>query len=91
MNIRKPTHPGEVLLEDVIKELEISLTEAAHNLGVSRKTLSELVHGKSNLTPEMEVRIAKATDTSAESWMNMQLKLDLRRVRQDKNINTIPF
>jgi len=91
MNTRKPTHPGKVLLEDVIKKLEISLTEAAHNLGVSRKTLSELVHGKSNLTPEMAVRIATATDTSAESWMNMQLKLDLWKVRQEKKINTVPF
>ncbi len=91
MDTRKPAHPGEVLLEDVIKELKISITEAANNLGVSRKTLSELVHGKSDLTPEMAVRIATATDTSAESWMNMQLKLDLWKVRQDKKINSVPF
>jgi addiction module HigA family antidote len=46
MTTRQPTHPGEVLLEDVIKELNITITEAANNLGVSRKTLSELVNGR---------------------------------------------
>lgn len=91
MNTRKPTHPGEVLLEDVLKVLNISITEAANNLGVSRKTLSELVNGKSNLTSEMAVRIAKATNTSPESWINMQVKLDLWKIKQDKIINAIPF
>jgi antitoxin HigA-1 len=91
MNTRKPTHPGEVLYEDVIKELNISITEAANNLGVSRKTLSELINGRSNLTPEMAVRIAKATNTSPESWINMQIKLDLWKVKQNKIINTAPF
>jgi len=91
MNTRKPTHPGEVLYEDVIKELNISITEAAKNLGVSRKTLSELINGKSNLTPEMAVRIAKSTNTSPESWINMQIKLDLWNVKQHKVIKIIPF
>jgi addiction module HigA family antidote len=91
MSARKPTHPGEVLYEDVIKELNISITEAAESLGVSRKTLSELINGKSNLTPEMAVRIAKATNTSPESWINMQTKLDLWNVKQHKVIKTVPF
>jgi len=91
MNIRKPVHPGEVLYEDVLKELNITITEAAKNLGVSRKTLSELVNGKNNLTPEMAVRISKATNTSPESWINMQVKLDLWKVRQDKTIHSVPF
>jgi len=91
MNTRKPTHPGEVLYEDIIKELNISITEAANNLGVSRKTLSELINGKSNLTPEMAIRIAKSTNTSPESWLNMQTKLDLWKVKQNKIIHTVPF
>ena len=74
---RKPTHPGEVLLEDVIKPLGLTVTEAAKNLGVSRKTLSELVNQKAALSPQMALRIAKATNTSPESWLNMQTKLDL--------------
>jgi len=77
MITRKPTHPGEVLLEDVIKPLGLTVTEAAKNLGVSRKTLSELVNQKAALSPQMALRIAKATNTSPESWLNMQTKLDL--------------
>ena len=77
MIMRKPIHPGEVLLEDVIKPLGLTVTEAAKNLGVSRKTLSELVNQKAALSPEMALRIAKATNTSPESWLNMQTKLDL--------------
>ncbi len=77
MITRKPTHPGEVLLEDVIKPLGLTVTEAAKNLGVSRKTLSELVNQKAALSPEMALRVAKATNTSPESWLNMQTKLNL--------------
>jgi addiction module HigA family antidote len=77
MLTRKPTHPGEVLLEDVIKPLGLTVTKAAKNLGVSRKTLSELVNQKATLSPEMALRIAKATNTSPESWLNMQTKLNL--------------
>ena len=53
MITRKPTHPGEVLLEDVIKPLGLTVTEAAKNLGVSRKTLSELVNQKAALSRRM--------------------------------------
>ncbi|TGJ99062.1 addiction module antidote protein, HigA family, partial [Leptospira selangorensis] len=71
MHKRRPTHPGEILLEDIIKPLGLTITEAAKDLGVSRKTLSEIVNGKSPVTPEMAVRIGIATNTSAESWLNM--------------------
>ena len=74
---RKPTHPGEVLSEDVIKPLGLTVTEAAKRLGVTRKTLSTLLNGKASLSPKMALRIAKATNTSAESWLYMQAKLDL--------------
>jgi hypothetical protein len=46
MKTRKPTHPGEILLEDIIKPLGITITEAARNLRISRKTLSEILYGK---------------------------------------------
>ncbi len=88
---RKPTHPGEILLEDVIKPLGITITEAAQDLGISRKTLSELIHGKCGLSPEMAVRIAKATNTSPESWLAMQTKLDLWQAMQDEPKDIIKF
>ena len=73
---RKPTHPGEVLREDVIKTLGLTVTEAAKRLGVTRKTLSELINCKSSMSPEMAVRIGKATKTSPDSWLYMQSQLD---------------
>jgi addiction module HigA family antidote len=88
---RKPTHPGEVLLEDVIKPLGLSVAEAAKDLGVSRKTLYELINGKSSLSPQMAVRIGEATKTSPESWLNMQTKLDLWKAMQNKPDNIISF
>ncbi|MES0350406.1 MAG: HigA family addiction module antitoxin [Desulfobacteria bacterium] len=74
---RKPTHPGEVLREDVIKPLGLTVTEAARNLGVTRKTLSALINCRAAMSPEMAVRIGKATKTSPQSWLYMQAKLDL--------------
>ena len=54
---RKPTHPGAVFLEDVMKPLNLTVTDAARMLGVSRKTLSEFVNEKASLSPEMALRI----------------------------------
>ena len=88
---RKPTHPGAVFLEDVMKPLNMTVTEAARRLGVSRKALSEFVNEKSSLSPDMALRISIATDTSAESWMNMQLKLTLWEAEQNAPTNVIRF
>jgi len=74
---RRPTHPGEVLREDVIKPLGLTVTEAAKRLGVTRKTLSALINCKAAMSPEMAVRVSKATRTTPESWLYMQAKLDL--------------
>jgi antitoxin HigA-1 len=87
---RKPVHPGTVLKEDVLVPLGLTVTDAAADLGVSRKTLSELINEKASLSPDMAIRIAKATKTSPESWLNMQSKLDLWTSEQ-KDLNVIPF
>lgn len=91
MQKRKPTHPGEILLEDIIKPLELTITEAAFRLGISRKTLSELVHGKCAITPDTAIRIAKATNTSPESWLSMQVKYDLWNAMKNEPKNIIKF
>ena len=88
---RRPTHPGTVFLEDVMKPLNLTVTEAARMLGVSRKALSEFVNEKASLSPEMALRISKATNTSVESWMNMQQKLTLWNAFQHEPMNVIPF
>ena len=88
---RKPTHPGTVFYEDVMKPLNLSVTKTAELLGVSRKALSEFINEKSSLSPDMALRISIATGTSAESWMNMQLKLTLWLAEQDAPSNVVPF
>ncbi len=87
---RKPTHPGNLLKEEIIIPLGLSVTQAAADLGISRKALSELINEHSNLSPEMAIRISKATNTTPESWLNMQNKLDLWKVEQ-KDTKVIPF
>lgn len=89
---RKPTHPGIILLEEVIKPLGLTITEAAEYLGVSRKTLSELVNCRSGLSPEMAVRISKATGTSPESWYNMQVNINLWEAlnNEPKDVKSFP-
>lgn len=91
MNVkRKPVHPGNILKEDVLAPLKLTITEAAKDLGVSRKALSELINEKASLSPDMAIRIAKATNTSPESWLNIQSKLDLWASEQ-KELKVIPF
>ena len=88
---RKPTHPGTVFLEDVMKPLNLSVTKTAQLLGISRKALSEFINEKSSLSPDMALRISIATGTSAESWMNMQQKLTLWLAEQDAPTNVVPL
>jgi addiction module HigA family antidote len=80
---RKPVHPGRVFLLDVLVPLGFSITEAAKKMGITRKTLSELVNERSSCTPQMALRIAEVTNTSAESWLAMQIKFDLWKARQN--------
>ena len=81
---RKPVHPGKVFLLDVLKPLGLSVTEAASMMGVTRKALSELVNEKSSCSPQMALRIARVTNTSAENWLTLQMKFDLWKVSQRK-------
>ena len=74
---RKPTHPGAALREDVLPELGITQATLAIHLGVSRPTVSDLLHEKSALTAEMAVRVAKVIGGTPESWLRIQEALDL--------------
>jgi len=75
--MHNPPHPGEVLKELCLKPLNLTVTEAAEALGVSRKTLSSILNGRAGISPEMAVRLLIAFNTSAESWLNQQLQYDL--------------
>ena len=80
---RRPTHPGAILREDVLPAIDMTQTELAERLGVSRLSVSELLHEKRALSPEMAVRLAVLLNTSPESWLRMQEALDLWEVRQN--------
>ena len=75
--MHNPPHQGEILRELCIEPLEITVTEAAAGLGVSRKTLSAILNGRAGISPEMAIRLGKAFGTSAESWLNQQIQYDL--------------
>lgn len=77
MVMHNPPHPGEVLRELCLEPLDLSVTDAAKALGVSRKTLSAILNGRSGVSPEMAVRLGRAFDTSPESWLSQQLQYDL--------------
>jgi addiction module HigA family antidote len=88
---RKPVHPGIVFMQDVMVPLGITVTDAARMMGITRKALSEFVNEKSSCTVQMALRIAKVTNTSAESWLSMQVKLDLWKARQENIIHLEEF
>ncbi len=79
---RKPTHPGTILREDVLPALGMSQEEFARRLDVSRRTVSELLHERRSLSPELAARLGKLLGTSPESWLNMQTAVDLWEVAQ---------
>ncbi len=81
---RRPTHPGELLREDVLPALKMTQTELAKRLGVSRLSVSELLLEKRALSADMAVRIAKLTSTTPESWLRMQEALDLWELERDE-------
>ena len=77
-----PPHPGEILWADYLEPLELTVTEAARALGVTRKTLSALLIERSGVSPAMAYRLAKGLDTSPDFWINLQTQYDLWQARK---------
>jgi addiction module HigA family antidote len=80
--MHNPPHPGEVLREDYLRPLGLSVSSAAKALGVARKTLSALLNERAGISPAMAFRLAKALDTSPELWINLQTQFDLWQARE---------
>ena len=81
--MHNPPHPGEVVRELCLEPLNLSVTSAADALGVTRKSMSELLNGHIGISPAMAVRLSLAFGGSAESWLIQQAQYDLWRIRQN--------
>jgi addiction module HigA family antidote len=79
---RAPTHPGDILREEVLPELELSVSEAARRLGVSRQQLHRILGCTHPITVEMALRIGKLAGNGPGMWLRMQQNHDLWRVEQ---------
>lgn len=86
---RRPTHPGEILREDVLPTLGLTQLEFANRLGVSRRTVSELLHERRPVTPDMAIRLGKLLGNGPEIWLRMQQTLDLWELERGQRYNHI--
>ena len=85
----KPAHPGEVLREMYLEPLGLTVTNAAESLGITRKTLSELINGRSGISTSMALRLSKAFGTTPELWLNMQQNYDLWRAKKKTRLSKV--
>lgn len=74
---REPIHPGLILREDVLPALQISVSEAARQIRVSRQTLHRIMNGSLGISPEMAVRLGKFCGNGPGLWLRMQMNYDL--------------
>jgi addiction module HigA family antidote len=81
-DMHNPPHPGEIIREECLKPLGLSVTAAAAGLGVTRKALSELLNTHSGVSPEMAIRLSKAFGSSPETWLRLQMQYDLWQAQQ---------
>lgn len=79
--MKTPIHPGELIREDVLAELGLSVSEAATRLGVSRVALSRVLHGHARVSPNLAVRLEEAGVGTARAWLAMQSAHDLAAER----------
>jgi antitoxin HigA-1 len=72
-----PVHPGEILLEEFLKPLNISQNRLGRDLGVSPRRINEIIHGKRGITADTALRLSRHFGTSAEFWLGLQADYDL--------------
>ncbi len=82
MIMHNPPHPGQILKRMYLEPLEVSVTDAAKVLKISRKQLSLLLNGHSGVSPVMAMRLSQALGTTPELWINLQRQFDLWLARK---------
>lgn len=89
--MKNPPHPGAIIGEDVLGELDLTVSEAASRLGVSRVTLSRVIHGHAGVSPNLAVRLERAGAGTARAWLAMQTGYDLARELDSKEHDVLPL
>lgn len=84
-----PPHPGEILREDYLEPLGLSVTKTSRGLGVSRKGLSEILNGRTGISPAMAFKLSRAFGTTPELWLNLQNQHDLWHARKEVSLDGI--
>ena len=87
----KPPHPGEVLREDILPALRMQVKELAGHLGVSRQTLSRLIHEKRAVSADMAQRLGQAFGNGARFWLALQMQHDLWNAKQKSHTEVAPL
>lgn len=89
MEMFNPPHPGEILKEVYLPDNNLTVTAFALKIGVSRNTASELVNGRSGISPEMALRLEKAFKVYAGFWLDLQQAYDLWQARKRVNLDNV--
>jgi addiction module HigA family antidote len=92
MAMYNPPHPGEVITEEILKPLRLSVAEMAQHLGVNPEVLSQVLNQQCALTPELAYRLSLLFKPSGESWLRQQAAYDIWQVKQHaSDIHIIPL
>ena len=89
MRMHNPPHPGEIIREFCVEPLNLTVTEAAQALGVTRKTLSTILNGRAGISPEMAIRLSKVFGRTPEGWLRLQVQYDLWRTEQSIDVSEL--
>lgn len=85
-NALPPVHPGEIMREDILPEIGLSVTATAKALGVSRQMVHDILAGRKPLSAVMCLKISRLFGSTPEFWMRLQADYDLKKAAQDKKV-----
>ena len=85
MPMKNPPHPGRSIKDACLEPLELSVTEGAKVLGVTRNTLSRVINGQSGISPEMAIRLEKAGWSNADHWLRLQTAYEMAKARKGQD------
>ena len=85
MAMKNPPHPGRSIKDACLDPLQLSVTEGAKVLGVTRHTLSRVINGQSGISPDMAIRLEKAGWSNADHWLRLQTAYDLAQARKHQD------